>query len=462
MNTRLGARIVILLLADVLIIFGGILLALTLRLGLEGAEYQLAENFGWWKVSGASLIFVFGLYLFDLYDYTAIAHRGELNLRLIQALGFTWALLAVAFYLFPQFMIGRGVAVYSVVITLMTLLVFRNSLHFVLGHPELAERVLVVGDRQVISDTVQAVVKRRDAGHRITGFIADERVEDLTAVLGVTQFGVIKDLEEIVEREKIGRIVIGVRDRRGFFPAEPLLRLRLAGSVAIEESTTFFERVTGKVHIDNLRPSWLIFSIGSRDTRLKSFFREALYRGLALAGLILSFPIALLTAVLIKLESEGPCFYVQERVGKNGRVFKLVKFRSMRHDAEQNGEPVWAAADDDRVTRVGRIIRMIRVDEIPQFWNILKGEMSFIGPRPERPHFVAHLAEAIPYYDHRHLVAPGLTGWAQINFPYGATVEEAKQKLQYDLYYIKNQTIGLDMVIMLETVKTILFGKGAR
>lgn len=448
--------------ADFIIVFGGILLALCLRLDFDGTAFQLTENYGWWKVSGAALIFLIDLYLFDLYDYTVIGNRYELNLGLIQALGFTWAFLAVLFYLFPMFLIGRGTAVYSVGITLVALVVFRNIIHFVLGHPELGERILIVGDRQVVSDTVEAALKRRDAGHRIVGFIADECAEDLTAVFGVSQFGIIRDLEKIVEQEKVDRIVIGVRDRRGAFPAEPLLRLRLAGAVTIEESTSFFERVTGRVHLDNLRPSWLIFSIRPRDTRLKTLFREALYRGFALAGLILSLPIALLTVVFIKLESKGTCLYRQKRVGKNGRIFELIKFRSMKNDAEQNGEPVWAAPDDDRVTMVGRIIRKIRVDEIPQFWNILKGEMSFIGPRPERPHFVSQLAEEIPFYDHRHLVAPGLTGWAQINFPYGATIEDAKQKLQYDLYYIKNQTLGLDTIIMFETIKTILFGKGAR
>lgn len=462
MNTRLGARTTVLILADIVIIFGGILIAMFLRLGLGGTSFQLAENYGWWKIAAAAVIFLVDLYLFDLYDYTVVHNRRELNLRLIQALGLTWAFLAVLFYFFPALLVGRGTAVYSVGITLLFLIAFRNTIHFVLGHPEFGEKILIVGDRQVIADTVMAAQRRRDAGHRIVGFIADDHVEDLSAVLGVSHIGVINDLERIVEREKIDRIVIGVRDRRGTFPADPLLRLRLAGSAAIEESTSFFERVTGRIHLDNLRPSWLIFSMRPRDTRIKSLLRNLLYRGIALTSLLLSLPIAILTAICIKLESKGSCFYRQNRVGKNGRPFELIKFRSMKHDAEGNGEAVWAMLDDERVTAVGRIIRKIRVDEIPQFWNILKGEMSFIGPRPERPQFVSQLAGEIPFYEHRHLVAPGLTGWAQINFPYGATVDDARQKLQYDLYYIKNQTLSLDLIIMFETVKTILFGRGAR
>lgn len=462
MNTRLGARIFVLLCGDIAIIFGGIILALVLRLSIGGALFQLNENFGWLKIAVAVIVCLVDFYIFDLYDYTVVSNRRELNLRLIQALGFTWAFLAVSFFFFPTLLIGRGTAVYAVFISLVILLVFRNTIHFILGHPELGEKILIVGDRQVVVDTVKAARKRRDAGHRIIGFIADDRLGDLSAIHGVSYLGVIRDLEKIVEQEKVDRIVIGVRDRRGAFPAEPLLRLRLAGSSIIEESTSFFERVTGRVHLDSLRPSWLIFSMRPRDTRLKTVFREILYRGVALVGLILSLPIAILTAICIKLESDGSCFYRQKRVGKNGRVFELIKFRSMKLDAEENGVPLWAVPDDKRATFVGKVIRKIRVDEIPQFWNILKGEMSFIGPRPERPHFVAKLAEEIPFYDHRHLVAPGLTGWAQINYPYGANVEDARQKLQYDLYYIKNQTMALDLLIMFETVKTILFGKGSR
>ena len=238
--------------------------------------------------------------------------------------------------------------------------------------------------------------------------------------------------------------------------------MSLAGDISIEECTSFFERITGKVHVDMLRPSWLIFAGRNRESRIKGLFRELIYRILALVGLVISAPVGIVTAILIKLESRGPVFYRQERVGKNGRTFKVIKFRSMREDAEADGTPVWAADNDDRTTIVGRFIRKVRIDEIPQFWNILTGEMNFVGPRPERPHFVKQLAREISYYEHRHLVAPGLTGWAQIKYPYGASVDDARQKLQYDLYYIKNQSLTLDLVIIFETVKTVLFGRGGR
>ncbi len=256
--------------------------------------------------------------------------------------------------------------------------------------------------------------------------------------------------------------MIAVRERRGAFPTEALLKMSLNGEVSIEECTSFFERITGKVHVDMLRPSWLIFAGRRRDSPIRAVIREIIHRTLALIGLTLSLPVAILTAILIKIESRGPLFYKQERIGRNGRLFNVIKFRSMKMDAEPEGTPIWAAPDDERTTRVGKVIRKLRIDEIPQFWNILKGEMNFVGPRPERPHFVKQLATEIPFYEHRHLVAPGLTGWAQIKYPYGASVSDAIQKLQYDLYYIKNQSLALDMVIVFNTVKTVLFSKGSR
>jgi exopolysaccharide biosynthesis polyprenyl glycosylphosphotransferase len=210
-----------------------------------------------------------------------------------------------------------------------------------------------------------------------------------------------------------------------------------------------------------LRPSWLIFTGRGRQSKVAELLRSTVHWLVALIGASLSLPLVGITAILIKLDSRGPIFYKQERVGKNGRTFTLTKFRSMNVDAEQDG-PVWASKHDARTTRVGRVIRKVRIDEIPQFWNILKGEMSFVGPRPERPHFVAQLAEEIPFYEQRHLIAPGLTGWAQIKYPYGASMEDARQKLQYDLFYIKNKGLVLDAVIIFETIKIILFGRGAQ
>ena len=461
-GNRFSSRTVWLILADVAIIYGGIILALYLRLGPSGSDYELNERNGWLKIGVATLLCLLNLYFYDLYDYTVMGNRRELMLRLVQALGIAWALLAFLFYLVPPLFIGRGVLVISVPLVLLLLLSWRSSIHVLTGHPEIGEKILIVGTGQSALDTAQAVWERRDAGYRIVGFVTENGTNSSEEITNLQVLGTTAELNSIVKSEKIDRIVIAVRERRGTFPTETLLKMSLAGNVYIEECTSFFERVTGQVNIEMLRPSWLIFTGRGRDTRFKTVLREIVHRVLALVGLIISLPIAIITAILIKLESRGSIFYKQQRVGKNGRTFNVLKFRSMKTDAEKDGKPVWASADDERTTRIGRIIRVIRVDEIPQFWNIIKGEMSFVGPRPERPHFVAQLAEEISYYEHRHLTAPGLTGWAQIKYPYGASVEDARRKLQYDLYYVKNQGLALDLVIVFETVKTVLFGRGGR
>lgn len=459
---KFSPRTIGLLLADASIIYGGITLAVYLRLGLEEGTRQLNEENGLIKIALATSISILAFYLYDLYEFTIMNNRRELMIRLVQALGIAWAFLALLFYFIPPLLIGRGVSVISVPLVLGFILLWRVVIHYLTGHPEIGEKILVVGTGKTARETAEAVWQRRDAGYRIIGFVTENGIKPQTKIADTSVLGTTENLESIIRGENVDRVVIAVRERRGNFPTEALLKMSLTGDVAIEECTSFFERVTGQVHVDMVRPSWLIFAGRRKDSRLKNVFREAIHRGLALFGLMISLPIAILTAILIKLESKGGIFYKQERIGKNGKIFKVIKFRSMRTDAEKDGVPIWATANDDRTTRIGKIIRKIRVDEIPQFWNIIKGEMSFVGPRPERPHFVEQLAQEIPFYEHRHLVAPGLTGWAQIKYPYGASVEDARQKLQYDLYYIKNQTLALDLVIVFETVKTVLFSKGGR
>lgn len=460
--TRFSPRLIWLLLADAAILYGGVILAMYLRLGFTGSDYELNEKNGWLKIGLAASVCLLIMYFYDLYDYIVMTNRRELMLRLVQALGIAWALMALLFYFVPPLLLGRGVSVISVPLVLFLLLGWRIFIHSLTGHPEIGEKILVVGTGQTALDTAEAVWERRDAGYRIVGFISENGAKPREKLGRSEILGKAHQLEEVILNEKIDRVVIAVRERRGAFPTEALLKMSLAGEVSIEECTSFFERITGKVHVDMLRPSWLIFAGRRRDSPLKAVFREMVHRLLALIGLVLSLPIAILTAILIKIDSRGPVFYKQERVGKSGHIFNVIKFRSMKTDAEADGKPLWAVSNDDRVTRVGKVIRKLRIDEIPQFWNIIKGEMNFVGPRPERPHFVHQLATEIPYYEHRHLVAPGLTGWAQIKYPYGASVADAIQKLQYDLYYIKNQSLTLDMVIVIETIKTVLFGKGGR
>ena len=349
--TGFNKRKLWLLLADAAIIYSGVVLALYIRLGIEGTAYELNSRNGWLKIAIATTVCLVIIYFYDLYDYIVMTNRRELLLRLVQSLGIAWALLALLFYFVPQALIGRGVSVISVPLVLGLLLGWRIVIHWLTGHPDIGEKILVVGTGQTALDTAEAVWERRDAGYRIVGFISENGAKPREKLGRSEILGKAHELENVIRSEKIDRVVIAVRERRGAFPTEALLKMSLAGDISIEECTSFFERVTGKVHVDMLRPSWLIFAGRRRDSPIKSVFRESLHRLLALTGLIVSFPIAVFTAILIKIESSGPIFYKQERVGKNGRLFNVFKFRSMRTDAEENGTPMWAVANDQLTSR---------------------------------------------------------------------------------------------------------------
>ena len=458
-SSRLRARTILLLLVEAMLLFGGLIVAVYVRMGAIDAEDVLIQRNGFYKAALATVFCLTSFYLFDLYDFVVMHDRRELVLRMLQALGLAWIALALTFYALPQVMIGRGVTLISLPLALFLMVGWRLAIHWILGHPELGERILIVGSGPFAVEIARETLERKDAGFRVIGFVDNDPALVGKSLINPKVIGLTSELSSLVTRESIDRIVVAIGDRRGQFPTQELLKLSLSGEVSIEESAAFYERLTGRVWLDMIRPSWLIFSSRGRRARFHELIRTCMHRAVALVGAILSLPIATVTAILIKLESRGPVLYRQERVGKQGRIFTVMKFRSMRVNAEKDG-PVWAKTDDQRMTRVGRIIRKIRVDEIPQFWNILCGDMNFVGPRPERPHFVEQLAQEIPYYEQRHLIAPGLTGWAQIKYPYGASIDDARQKLQYDLYYIKNQNLALDATILFETIKTILFGKG--
>jgi sugar transferase (PEP-CTERM system associated) len=272
----------------------------------------------------------------------------------------------------------------------------------------------------------------------------------------------IYNLADHVVLLNASEVVLALEERRNALPLKDLLRIKTTG-VHVNEISTFFERETGRVDLASVNPSWLIFSDGFSSSRMLSSIAKRLFDITAsLILLTLTLPLIALTAIAVKLESRGPAFYRQRRVGLYNTGFDIVKLRSMRQDAEVAGQAVWAEKDDPRITRVGRIIRKLRIDELPQAWSVLKGEMSFVGPRPERPQFVDELEQQLPYYAERHMVKPGITGWAQINYPYGASIEDSRQKLEYDLYYAKNYSPFLDLLILLQTIRVVLFPEGAR
>jgi len=324
----------------------------------------------------------------------------------------------------------------------------------------LAERVLILGtDLQAVA-IAREIIRRRGRGYEVIGFVGHDLALVGQSLINPRVIGVIDDLEELVLRRRPDRIVVALSGLRDKAPFDLLLRLKARDEIQVEEASRFFERLTGKISTEHLQPwqLWpLVFAETGRWTRLYRRLQRVFDVVSSLIGIALSLPIMALTAVAIRIESTGPVVYTQERVGLHGRKFRIFKLRSMQADAEAHG-PVWACENDPRVTRVGRVIRRLHLDETPQFFNILRGEMSLIGPRPERPEFVEQIEERIPYYSERHLVKPGLTGWAQVSYPYGASFEDAREKLQYDLYYIKNQSPLLDAIILLETARVVLYG----
>jgi sugar transferase (PEP-CTERM system associated) len=324
--------------------------------------------------------------------------------------------------------------------------------------PHLEERVLILGTGLRARWLAQHIWSQHEFAYRIVGF-----VDELPAAMPSDDplvIGSRADLSRIVQQQRIDRIVVSLSDRRGSLPVDELLQAKLSG-VRVEDAATMYERITGKILIDDIKPSWLIFSDGFRASRITRAIKRGFDIVVAGLGLLLAAPLMALTALAVRLDSRGPILYCQERVGKDGRPFTLCKFRSMVANAEQ-GTPIWAKDQDDRVTRVGRFIRLTRLDELPQLWNVLRGDMSCVGPRPERPFFVQQLTAEIPFYNTRHVVRPGVTGWAQVKYRYGSSVEDAAEKLRYDLYYIKHQSLIFDLTILLDTVKVVLFRQGAK
>jgi sugar transferase (PEP-CTERM system associated) len=398
-------------------------------------------------------------YYNDLYDLTVVHSNRELVVRLLQAAGAAAIVLAFTCIFFPTLMLDPSTFVTALGVFVVAVLTWRVAFNHFAHDPHLEERVLIVGTGQTARILAQQIGRQQDFAYHLVGFVDES--EDTTLVRQHDILGTAIDIDRIVATRNVDRIIVGLSDRRGRLPIEQLLRAKMSG-VRVEDATTTYERLTGKILIDDLKPSWLIFSDGFRASRVTRFVKRMLDLSFSMILAIISAPLMALTALAIKLDSAGPFLYSQERFGENGRVFKIYKFRSMQTDAEQPGKPIWARDQDDRVTRVGRVIRKTRLDELPQLWNVMRGDMSFVGPRPERPFFVEQLAKQVPFYLQRHAVKPGLTGWAQVKYRYGSTVEDAMEKLRYDLYYIKHLSIFFDLTIVLDTVKVILFGKGAK
>ena len=413
----------------------------------------------WTKTAVLAGVILLALYLADLYKVDFRIRRVELVSRLLLAVTAGATLTAAIGFAFPNLRMGRLAFLHIFGVIALGLLGSRLTWTALGPKRRLSHRVLVLG----VGRSAGVLPELQFSGARpftILGFLEDAPDAADRVPAGFELLGKSKDLLSLADELRPDLVLVALAEMRRALPAEDLLECRLRG-INVEEWPTFYEKQTGKILVANLRPSWLIFSDGFVKTDTTRMVKRAMDIGLALLGLALSLPVMAVVALAVKLDSKGPILFRQKRVGERGRIFVLNKFRSMSVDAERHG-PVWAAARDPRVTRIGGWLRRTRLDELPQFWNVLVGDMSFVGPRPERPEFVGTLQREIPFYMGRHSVKPGITGWAQVRHRYAASVEDSMEKLQYDLYYIKNLSPLLDVVILLSTLQVVLFARGSR
>jgi sugar transferase (PEP-CTERM system associated) len=403
------------------------------------------------------------LHYSDLYDLGSIADTRDLVIRLLRAIGATSLILGFAYLMFPSWIIERGVFLLSAALAISLVVAWRYVFEVLARRVAPRERLLLVGTGPGAVTLARELFQRRlELGVDIVGFVDPDPARIGAPVINPGVIGTIDDIPYLVTKYDVDRVVVSLSDQRGKLPMGRLLDVRMQTGVLFDHLASVYEEYTGKIAVENLRPSWLVFSTGFRKTWLLIAAKRTFDVMAATVGLVLASPLMLAITIVMKFTSRDPILYHQERVGLNGRIFTVHKVRTMRQDAEAGTGPVWSQSGDSRVTPLGRILRKTRLDELPQLWNVLRGDMSLVGPRPERPSFVEQLTASIPFYGQRHVIKPGLTGWAQVRYTYGASVEDAIEKLQYDLYYIKNMSMVFDLVIALETIKTVVLRRGAR
>jgi len=455
--------LLLLMLAEAAIHAGAVYLAVALRflgfdyqLNIEGTPTSLLPRALLYAVVMLGIMTAFGLYGSALHKKDR-----EYHARFLASFPAGAVAMAIVFYVLPQMVLGRGLMALSLLFSFTLTALAREVFFHVVGHEALKRRVLVLGSGSRAAG-VEALLEKLgpSAGFHLVGFV--QCGDGHPSLDKGRLLGDCSGLRAFVEQHRVDEIVVGVRDRRnGHFPTSRLLECKLEG-VSIVDLPTFFERETGYVQLNSLSASWMIFSEGFTKTGFQKVLKRMFDISVSVFMLIATLPVMLTAGLAIWYETGRPILYRQKRVGESGRIFEILKFRSMQIEAEHDGVPRWAKKNDDRVTRVGRFLRLTRIDELPQLINVLRGDMSFVGPRPERPPFVSELSRKVPFYASRHSVKPGITGWAQIRYPYGASVDDAVQKLQFDLYYVKNHSLFLDLVILLQTTQVVLFGQGAR
>ena len=453
LNVYYPTRTLVLLLCEALLVSGSFLLATAYLVGPDTYIALIYEN-GILKIAGIAVLTLLLSYYFDLYEPQRISGRWEIYFRLLLVLSVLSFILAGLVYFFPDLDIGPNVLVTGATILAFALVIWRWVYDWIIRLSVFRERVYVLGSGARARTVVETLRARRDVG--------------MDVVIGQSEGSPGTDFERFstdlrtfcTPKVCIDRVIVAMEERRGAMPVRELLALRLRG-VVIEDACAVMEKLLGKLPLDGLNPSSLIFTEGFNVKTSQQLLRRLVSMAVSFIGLAICLPFIPFIILAVRLSSPGPILFRQTRVGLRGRPFSVLKFRTMRQDAEANGA-VWATKNDPRVTSLGRFMRRTRLDEIPQLWNVLRGEMGFVGPRPERPEFVQWLTSEIPFYDLRHMIRPGITGWAQVRYQYGASLEETKQKLEYDLYYVKHLSLGLDLLIMFETIKTIVLRRGAQ
>ena len=449
------------ILGEAVVMYLGITLVSFTLMREEVSFFFLLESW-WWRILLVTLVTQLSIYFNDLYELRPIGNMREVAIRLVQSLGITYIALAIICYLWPEAMLGEWVFIVSILFGFFFIVPWRFSYAYVVKQKLFSEKTLIVGDGELARDLLNEIGSRRDIGYDVRLVVGQENGDHSKSHFedAPIRYGFDK-LCDLAQAQQASTIIVALDQKRGIMPYNELLKCKMK-RFSIIDGESFYERITGKLLIERIKPSWLIFSEGFVKSPVAKFVKRLI--GLVLSSIMLTLlsPLMLIVSIAIKLDSKGPVFFSQKRVGEGEKIFEIHKFRSMIGDAEGECGPVWAEENDARITRVGRFIRKVHIDELPQFWNVLKGDMSIVGPRPERPYFVEKLKTNIPYYTLRFGVKPGVTGWAQINYRYGATEKEAFEKLRYDLYYIKNMSLIMDLMVILHTVKTVLLRRGSR
>ncbi|RLB90474.1 MAG: capsular biosynthesis protein CpsE [Deltaproteobacteria bacterium] len=453
-------RNIIFFIIEGFVIFGSFLLAILI---LTDSDSFLFDLFLGLRIFLAVIICQICLYYNDLYDFKVASTIAEVSIRLFQSLGITSIVLGLIYWAFPVVIINQFVFMLSIGFLLIFVIGWRLLYIFIINNGIFNQNIILLGSSPLAFDILNEIENEPDCGYSVCFLIPDSE-EEASNIRISSKISIIKEKKDLCSLAKetgINKVVVALKEQRGSFPTQELIRCRTAG-IEVIEGSSFYEMLTGKVLVTQIKPSWLIYSEGFRKSRFRTMVKRLEDIFIASIMLILLSPIFLIVSILIKLESKGRVLFFQDRVGQKKKEFMMHKFRSMVENAEKMSGPVWAETDDARITKVGRILRKLRIDELPQLWDVLIGKMSMVGPRPERKYFTDDLERKIPFYSERFIVKPGITGWAQISYGYGANMDDAIEKLNYDLFYIKNLSIIMDMVIILRTIKTVLFDKGAR